>query len=97
MRRLFGLFCLVGVLAATAGLGNAYGADRSRTFPETGFTVTGRLLDFWEGNGALGVFGLPVSEERTERTAEGRPISRATHAYERTSPWGISNSLARVS
>jgi glucose/arabinose dehydrogenase len=47
-------------------------AERSRLFPETGFTVTGRLLEFWESNGALPVFGLPVSEERVERTAEGR-------------------------
>ncbi len=68
MRRSFLLFCLVVVFSFTP----ARGAESARTFPETGFTVTGRLLDFWESNGGLPVFGLPVSEERSERTAEGR-------------------------
>jgi glucose/arabinose dehydrogenase len=68
MRRIV-LFLII-VLAA--GLQPARAADGSRTFPETGYTVTGRLLDFWDGNGGLPVFGYPVSEERQERTPEGQ-------------------------
>jgi len=68
MWRLMGLLCLL--LVPTFSPAGA--AERTRTFVETGFTVSGRLLDFWESNGALGVFGLPVSEERSESTPEGR-------------------------
>ncbi len=67
MLRLYALMLCVMVLAIPPA-----SAERSRTFPETGFSVGGRLLDFWERNGGLPVFGLPVSEERGERTAEGR-------------------------
>lgn len=63
-----------------AQLQSVRGAEHRRTFPETGYTVSGRLLDYWEGNGGLPVFGLPVSEERTERTAEG---SFAVQHFER--------------
>ena len=63
----FALLCTLYPARPTPALG----AEPSRTFPETGYTVTGRLLDYWNGNGGLPVFGLPFSEERTERTAEG--------------------------
>lgn len=36
---------------------------RSRFFPETGHTVLGAFLDFWEKRGGLDVFGYPISEE----------------------------------
>lgn len=44
----------------------------SRTFPETGHTVGGRLLEYWNGNGALPVFGLPLNAEAEQQTNDGR-------------------------
>jgi hypothetical protein len=35
-------------------------------FPETGFTVGGRFLQFWRDNGGLAVFGYPLSEQYSE-------------------------------
>jgi hypothetical protein len=36
--------------------------SRSRTFPETGKTVRGIFLDYWEGHGGLPQQGFPISE-----------------------------------
>lgn len=69
MRKLWWL-CLILVLFVPYS--PALGQEGSRRFPETGYTVNGRLLGYWESNGGLAVFGLPVSEERGENTAEGR-------------------------
>lgn len=38
----------------------------SRFFPETGHTVSGRLLEFWQNNGGLPVFGYPLTEQFSE-------------------------------
>ena len=38
----------------------------SRTFPETGRTVTGIFLDYWQRNGALPQQGFPISGVMTE-------------------------------
>ncbi len=43
----------------------------SRVFPETGQTVSGRLLDYWDRNGALPVFGFPLNAEGERRTLDG--------------------------
>lgn len=32
-----------------------------RFFPETGYTVTGVFVDFWDNNGGLEIFGYPIS------------------------------------
>jgi hypothetical protein len=45
---------------------------RCRTFTETGYDVCGRLLEYWEQNDGLRVFGLPVTPQR-EELIEGRP------------------------
>ncbi|WP_029215573.1 sialidase family protein [Kallotenue papyrolyticum] len=42
-----------------------------RFFPETGQTVSGRLLQFWEQNGGLPVFGLPLNAEAVRQTLDG--------------------------
>ncbi len=44
--------------------------QRTRCFPETGYRVSGRILDYWERNGGLAVFGYPITEQRNE-TVEG--------------------------
>lgn len=49
---------------------SARAQEHTRCFPETGQCVSGRLLDYWEHNGGLAVFGYPISEQRTE-TIEG--------------------------
>ena len=36
--------------------------SRTRTFPETGKTVRGIFLDYWEGHGGLAQQGYPISE-----------------------------------
>ena len=46
-------------------------APGERFFPETGWSVGGRLLSFWEANGGLPVFGLPLGPAEQTTTAEG--------------------------
>ncbi len=59
-------------------------AAGSRTFPETGQTVRDRMLDFWNGNGGLPVFGLPISDQRSERTnVAAGPATFAVQHFER--------------
>ncbi len=45
----------------------------AREFPDPGFRVDGPLVQFWERNGGLAVFGLPISEQRREAGVAGRP------------------------
>lgn len=68
MRRWLSLLLLFTVLVPTAR--PAFAAER--TFPETQQTVSGTLLDFWNTNGGLDVLGLPISDQRSERTDVGR-------------------------
>ena len=44
-----------------------------RCFPETGFCIAGPIRTFWERNGGLPVFGLPIAPEQ-EEMIEGRPL-----------------------
>jgi hypothetical protein len=46
---------------------------RCRAFPETGQQVCGRLLEYWEQNGGLPVFGYPIGPEQPVQI-EGRTI-----------------------
>ncbi len=38
----------------------------SRSFPETGHSISDRFLQYWEGNGGLAVYGYPISEAVNE-------------------------------
>lgn len=40
--------------------------SNNRTFPETGKTVNGLFLDYWDNNGGLAQQGFPISEVLTE-------------------------------
>src|SRR5436309_1456419 len=40
----------------------------SRTFPETGKTLNGKFLDYWNVHGGLAQQGYPISEEMQERS-----------------------------
>ena len=45
-----------------------YAQSDSRTFQETGKTVKGRFLSYWNENGALPQQGLPISDEMDEKS-----------------------------
>jgi hypothetical protein len=51
-----------------------------RTFPETGYSVCGRIREFWEQNGGLPVFGFPIGAQHEEQI-EGKPFQ--VQAFER--------------
>ncbi len=42
-----------------------------RLFPETGQVVSGRLLQYWDQNGGLPVFGLPLNAQAQRWTLDG--------------------------
>jgi|GEM_PF-328654 len=50
------------------GAGQSYAQGGSRTFPETGQTVKGRFLQYWEQNGGLPQQGFPISAEMQEKS-----------------------------
>lgn len=62
------IMLLAGALAgpATRTTTAAPAAQGCRTFPETGQTVCGKILAYWNANGGLPVFGYPRSEQYGE-------------------------------
>lgn len=44
-----------------------------QTFPETGYQVCGRILEYWRQNGGLPVFGYPIGPQQAV-TIEGKPF-----------------------
>ena len=38
-------------------------------FPETGHNLSGPFLAYWNAHGGLAIFGYPITEERTEKSA----------------------------
>jgi hypothetical protein len=52
--------CHSGVL-----LGRPVAAAESQFFPQTGYTVSGPFLSFWQTHGGLPIFGYPISELQT--------------------------------
>jgi uncharacterized protein (DUF885 family) len=59
---------LAVLLASTAFAGPAATQSESRHFRETGKTVRGSFLRYWEANGGLAQQGFPISEEMRERS-----------------------------
>ena len=45
--------------------------EGSRYFPETGFAVEGRFLDYWEANGDLRTIGLPLTRRYPREQEDG--------------------------
>jgi hypothetical protein len=76
------LFGLIILLALGGGAGpQAAAQPASRFFPETGHSVAGRFFQYWETHGGLDQQGYPLSDELTERDAEGQP--RTVQYFER--------------
>jgi carboxyl-terminal processing protease len=61
------ILLIVALLSAQA-VGGAQTNPNSRLFPETGKTVRGRFLEYWNANGGLAQQGFPVTEEFSERS-----------------------------
>jgi glucose/arabinose dehydrogenase len=58
-------------MAQTPSTGS--GQSGRHCFAQTGFCVEGRIRQFWEQNGGLRVFGLPIAPEQQEQI-EGRSL-----------------------
>ncbi len=56
-------------------------ADEQRCFSETGQCIEGRIREFWEQQGGLYVFGLPIAAQE-EQLVEGRRLQ--AQWFERT-------------
>jgi Tol biopolymer transport system component len=75
---------LLAVLALPLALAARPGAaqEDARCFAETGYCISGRIREFWEQNGGLPVFGLPITEQRDEVNREDG-IPYGTQWFER--------------
>lgn len=73
---LLGLILLAGALPSAG----AWAQSGQRCFPETGLCIEGRIREFWEQNGGLPVFGLPIAPQQ-EQLIEGQP--RQVQRFER--------------
>lgn len=72
-RYIFLLILSVSLLALAPA---AQAAPGDRCFPETTECIAGRFAQYWDGNGGLPVFGLPIGEQRQERGTEGVFVSQ---------------------
>src|SRR5215213_7352353 len=73
LRRIVSFALGVVVLIGLAGVSSAQAQQNERCFPETGACISGRIREFWEQNGGLAVFGLPLGPQQQE-TLEGKPL-----------------------
>lgn len=65
--------------------------DNVRYFPETGQTMASGFLDYWESNGALRIFGYPLSEEFEHNGTNVQFLERAVIEWHPDNPddWKI--------
>jgi len=65
--RLVALLALyISTVLAVLAAPPAASAATSQFFPQTGHTVSGPFLAYWQANGGLPIFGYPISEAQTE-------------------------------
>src|SRR3954454_19551776 len=76
------LACCLTLLAIAASVSpykvqeGARAQEASRTFPETGKTVRGRFLRYWDEHGGLPQQGYPISGELQEQSeTDGKPYT----------------------
>jgi hypothetical protein len=65
--RRYGLLALLVLILASlvvASLPLQAQQPRERCFDETEYCISGRILEFWEANGGLPVFGLPIGPQQ---------------------------------
>lgn len=67
--RRFALLVVAVLALAVGALPTAQAQDGTRTFPETGKTMGGRLLQYWNSHGGLAQQGFPISQQIQERSA----------------------------
>jgi len=64
------LFSMMAVLTLALSLlsmaGSAHAQGNSQTFPQTGHTVSGKFLDYWNSHGGLAQQGYPLTEAQNE-------------------------------
>lgn len=88
--------CLTVILCLSADAQRAVQAQSDeRCFPETGYCISGRFREFWEQNGGLSVFGLPITPQQAEVIGE-QPLqvqwferTRLELHPENTSPYDV--------
>jgi hypothetical protein len=68
-QRLGGVVLALLLIATALPLAAAQAQDGSRTFPETGKTLSGPFLQYWNSNGGLAQQGFPISEVLQETSA----------------------------
>src|SRR5215212_12005098 len=61
-------FTLVLAVFPTMAGSVSYAQGDSRTFPETGKTLKGKFLQYWNEHGGLAQQGLPISDEMQEKS-----------------------------
>ncbi len=64
---------LIGLIVATLAPQSAQAQSDERCFQETGYCIAGRIRTYWEQNGGLEVFGLPIAPQQQE-TIEGQML-----------------------
>ncbi len=70
MKRVLAYIALIALTLTFFSTPQAQAAPRERCFSETGYCVSGVILDYWERNGGLPVFGYPIGPLQIE-TVEG--------------------------
>ncbi|WJW70110.1 hypothetical protein OZ401_004613 (plasmid) [Candidatus Chlorohelix allophototropha] len=60
------LFLLLIAITANSTLA----AEESQYFPQTGHTVSGKFLDYWNSNGGLATYGYPITDAQMETDPE---------------------------
>ncbi|MEO5951286.1 MAG: hypothetical protein ABIQ44_02355, partial [Chloroflexia bacterium] len=60
---------LIALLVSSFHASAAHAQEQTRSFNETGQTVSGRFLDYWTQNGGLMQQGYPISGELQEKSA----------------------------
>ena len=60
---------LAGLLASLVTALPSAAQPSSRTFPETGKTVQGTFLTYWQQHGGLAQQGYPISDQMQEQSA----------------------------
>jgi len=73
LRSIIRLILSLSLLPAFVTTSSAYAQTDQRCFPETSQCIAGRIREFWEQNGALSVFGFPITPQQEEQI-EGKPF-----------------------